>query len=56
MMTDLNWYFYSDTNAQAGDLEELLLKKNHKLKSFQLLEDLFHQLERTPHSILFLKA
>ncbi len=56
MMTELNWYFYSDTNAQAGELEDLLLKKNHKLKSFQLLEDLFHQLERTPHSILFLKA
>ncbi|MCA0172567.1 CpaE family protein [Bacillus sp. RAR_GA_16] len=56
MMTDLNWYFYSDTNSKAEELEELLMKKNHMLKSFQLLEDLFHQLECRPHSILFLKA
>ncbi|MBF0707918.1 AAA family ATPase [Alkalihalobacillus hwajinpoensis] len=53
---DLNWYFYSDTNARADELEALLMKKSHTLKSFHLLEDLFHQLERMPHTILFLKA
>ena len=53
---DLNWYFYSDTNARADELEALLMKKSHSLKSFHLLEDLFHQLERMPHTILFLKA
>ncbi|WP_283152508.1 AAA family ATPase [Guptibacillus hwajinpoensis] len=56
MTMDLNWYFYSDTNARADELEALLMKKSHTLKSFQLLEDLFHQLERMPHTILFLKA
>ena len=53
---NLHWYFYSDTNARADEIESILTKKSQTLKSFQQLEDLFHQLERTPDAIVFLKA
>lgn len=52
----LQWYFYSDTNARADEIETILTDKNQTLTSFYRLEDLLKQLESTPNAVLFLKA
>lgn len=52
----VNWYFYSDTNAPADEIETVLRGRKQTLTSFQRIEDLFIKLENTPHAVLFLKA
>ncbi|MDP4552828.1 AAA family ATPase [Alkalihalobacillus macyae] len=53
---NLYWYFYSDTNARADEIETILTNKNESLTSFYRLEDLLKQLESTPNAVLFLRA
>ncbi|MCA1032208.1 AAA family ATPase [Bacillus timonensis] len=52
----VTWYFYSDTNARADQLEAILQQRNEKLHSIQRLEGLFTRLEHTPFAVLFIKA
>lgn len=52
----IKWYFYSDTNSRADEIELILQKRSQSLTSIQKLDDIYVKLEQTPHAILFLKA
>jgi pilus assembly protein CpaE len=52
----VNWYFYSDTNAKAEELESILVSRKQTLKYIQRLDDLLTRLEQTTYAVLFLRA
>ncbi|WP_280770402.1 AAA family ATPase [Salipaludibacillus daqingensis] len=53
---DLQWLFYSDTNAKAEILEETLLKRQYAMKRITYLERLFDYLKKNSQVILIIKA
>lgn len=52
----LNWYFFSDTNATAGDIERLISKKNYALMTIHRLEDIKMFLQQVKNPVLFIRA
>jgi pilus assembly protein CpaE len=53
---DMQWLFYSDTNARADLLEECLERRDYKLKRVTYLERLFDHLKKDPNAVLIIKA
>lgn len=52
----MNWLYYSDTNAPASDIEELLTRKQYSLKSIYKVEDMHQSLVHSEQSVLFIKT
>lgn len=52
----MNWFYYSDTNAPANEIEELLIRKQYSLKSIFRVEDMHQSLVNNEQSVLFLKS
>lgn len=52
----IKWYYFSDTNAPAGEIETALNKKQFTLKSTNNVESLHPHLIASDQSIVFLKA
>ncbi|MRH44306.1 AAA family ATPase [Aquibacillus halophilus] len=52
----VEWYFYSDINASAKEIETILKQRQFTLKRIHKLEDLHLRLRQTKNSVLFLKA
>ncbi|WP_147803209.1 AAA family ATPase [Alkalicoccus halolimnae] len=53
---EMQWLFYSDTNARADMLEECLEKRDYKLKRVTYLDRLFDHLKKDPNVVLLIKA
>ncbi|MBM4764490.1 AAA family ATPase [Bacillus sp. B15-48] len=50
------WFYFSDTNSDAGELSSYLDKREYSLVSTNQLESLHKQLVENQNSVLFLKA
>lgn len=52
----MKWFYYSDTNAPANDIESLLTGKKYSLKSIFKIEDIHQSLVNNEQSVLFIKT
>ena len=52
----LNWLYFSDTNAPAGEIETYLNEMKWKLRSISKLEELHPHLMEGERNVLFIKA
>ncbi|MDM5314865.1 AAA family ATPase [Fictibacillus sp. b24] len=55
-MKKINWCYFSDTNAPANLVEELLQKRQSALVSFNRSEDLYSYLKMNDSIVLFMKT
>lgn len=53
---EINWYYFSDTNTPAGEIEEILSRKKYTLRTFLRIEDLHQPLVQNDKAVLFIKA
>lgn len=52
----INWFYFSDTNADPGEIKSLLNKKQFSLDSTNQLANIHKDLSGNDQSVLFLKA
>ncbi|MFK4998205.1 hypothetical protein ACI2OX_15215 [Bacillus sp. N9] len=53
---NINWFYYSDTNAPAGEIETFLNAKEWTLRNITRIEDLHQHFISNKQSVLFIKA
>jgi pilus assembly protein CpaE len=52
----MKWFYYSDTNMSADEIEGFLIEKKYSLQSIYKIEDMHQILIENEKSVLFLKA
>jgi pilus assembly protein CpaE len=52
----INWFYFSDTNADPGEIKSLLNKRQFPLVSTNQLANIHKDLSGNNQSVLFLKA
>ncbi|UTR11515.1 AAA family ATPase [Evansella sp. LMS18] len=52
----INWYFFSDTNSLADELEQVINKKQIDMRRIHNLENINAHLQQTKNGVLFIKT